>query len=467
MQSVNQHIDKWSKCLEIFRDNLPAEQFDAWFAPIVASNYVGNKLTLRVPSQFFIEQIEERYYNLLSSTLKRVYGSEIKLYYNYDIVKNQSDTEITQENDIASAFLKNPVSLQQRSQSNPFDTTYFGDIDPQLNPRYNFENYCGSMSNKLAVSIGQAIASDPTCKTFNPLFVFGPTGVGKTHLIQAIGIKIKENTPKTRVLYLTARVFESQFTTAMKNKRINDFINFYQSIDVLILDDIQDFAGKPGTQNTFYHIFNQLHNQGKQLILSSDCKPCDMDGMVPRLISRFKWGMTVELLKPDYELRRDVLQLKASQDGLSIPSEVLDFIAGEVTDSIRELEGIIVSLLAHATMLNQDISVDLARSIISNSVKISKRQITFEKIAETVASHYNIDTSLLYGKSRKREISDARQLVMYFAKKDTQLSSTNIGMRLSRNHATVLHACKQIEQRLSIERKFQEEVETLEQELKK
>ena len=396
-----------------------------------------------------------------------MYGSEIKLYYNYDIVKNQSDTEITQENDIASAFLKNPVSLQQRSQSNPFDTTYFGDIDPQLNPRYNFENYCGSMSNKLAVSIGQAIASDPTCKTFNPLFVFGPTGVGKTHLIQAIGIKIKENTPKTRVLYLTARVFESQFTTAMKNKRINDFINFYQSIDVLILDDIQDFAGKPGTQNTFYHIFNQLHNQGKQLILSSDCKPCDMDGMVPRLISRFKWGMTVELLKPDYELRRDVLQLKASQDGLSIPSEVLDFIAGEVTDSIRELEGIIVSLLAHATMLNQDISVDLARSIISNSVKISKRQITFEMIAETVASHYNIDTSLLYGKSRKREISDARQLVMYFAKKDTQLSSTNIGMRLSRNHATVLHACKQIEQRLSIERKFQEEVETLEQELKK
>lgn len=467
MQSVNRHIDKWNKCLEIFRDNLPVEQFNAWFAPIVASSYENGKLTLRVPSQFFIEQIEERYYSLLSSTLKRVYGDEIKLYYNFDLVRNQADTAVTQENDNASALLKNPVSSHNRHQSNPFDTTYFGDIDPHLNPRYNFENYCGSTSNKLAVTIGKAIASDPNCKTFNPLFVFGPTGVGKTHLIQAIGIKIKENTPKTRVLYLTARVFESQFTTAVKNKRINDFINFYQSIDVLILDDIQDFAGKPGTQNTFYHIFNQLHNQGKQLILSSDCRPCDMDGMVPRLISRFKWGMTVELSKPDYELRRDVLKLKASQDGLSIPPEVLDFIAEQVTDSIRELEGIIVSLLAHATMLNQDISIDLARSVIANSVKINKRQLTFEIIAETVASHYNIELSLLYGKSRKREISDARQLVMYFAKKNTQLSSTNIGMRLSRNHATVLHACKQVEQRLSIEKKFQEEVEAMERELKK
>ena len=245
-----------------------------------------------------------------------------------------------------------------------------------------------------------------------------------------------------------------------------DFINFYQTIDVLIIDDIQELAGKHGTQNTFYHIFNQLHNQGKQLILSSDCRPSDLDGMVPRLISRFKWGLTVELSKPDYELRRHVLAMKASQDGLMIADDVLDFIAQNVTESIRDLEGIVVSLLAHATMLNQDITVDLAKAVIANSVRINKPQITFELIAEKVASFYNIDTADLYGKSRKREISDARQLLMYFAKNEAQLSSTNIGMRLSRNHATVLHACKQIEQRMSVEKKFQEEVMAIESAIK-
>lgn len=464
MQATTQHIEKWNKCLDFFRDNLSPEQFNAWFAPIVAIKYEGNNLTLRVPSQFFIEQIEGRFYNLLFSAVRREFGTGIKLFYYFDVVKNEADTGVTQETDNASPFLKSPVNQQSRHEGNPFDTTYYGDIDPQLNPRYTFENYCDSMCNKLPVSIGMAIATDPNCKTFNPLFVFGSTGVGKTHLIQAIGIKIKESSPHTRVLYTTARVFESQYTTAVRNNKQNDFINFYQSIDVLILDDIQDFAGKEKTQNTFFHIFNQLHNQGKQLILSSDCRPSEMDGMVPRLISRFKWGMTVELSKPDYELRRDVLRLKASQDGLNIPADVLDFIACHVTDSIRELEGIMVSLLAHATVLNQEISVDLARTVISNSVKINKREVTFEMIVETVANHYNIDSSMLYGKSRKREISDARQLVMYFAKKDTQLSSTNIGMRLSRNHATVLHACKQIEQRLSVEKNFVDEVEQIEQE---
>lgn len=457
--------DKWAKCLEIFRDNLSDAQFKAWFAPITVAKFEDGKLELNVPSQFFIEQIEGHYMNLMSSTLRRVYGPEVRLLYHYNVVNNQPDSGVTQTADNSSALLRSRVQGQMQSPANPFDTGDYPDIDPQLNPRYTFDNYCDSNSNKLAVSIGKAIADDPNCKTFNPLFVFGPTGVGKTHLIQAIGIRIKEHNPRTRVLYITARVFETQYTTAVRNNKVPDFINFYQSIDVLILDDIQEFAGKQGTQNTFYHIFNQLHNQGKQLIMSSDCRPCDMDGMVPRLISRFKWGMTVELSKPDYELRRDVLEMRAQQDGLSIPSEVLDYIAQQVTDSVRELEGIVVSLLAHATILNQDITVDLARAVISNAVRVNKPQLTFEMIAETVAKHYNIDDSLLYGKSRKREISDARQLVMYFAKKDTQLSSTNIGMRLQRTHATVLHAVKQIEQRISVEKNFEEEVQKIEQEL--
>ena len=455
---VNNVTKLWDDCLAIIKDNLPAEQFNAWFSPIVAISFEDNKLILKVPTQFFIDYIEETYPALLTYTLKRVFGDKVRLAYKYDVVSNVPDTEVTIKNDNISARLKTNLATQPTQISNPFAPVQYDDIDPQLNLRYTFENYCGSMSNKLAVSIGMAIATNPDCKTYNPMFIFGSTGVGKTHLIQAIGIKIKETNPRARVLYLTARVFESQYTSAVKQNKVNDFINFYQSIDVLLLDDIQEFAGKVSTQNTFFHIFNHLHQHQKQLIMTSDCRPSEMDGMVPRLISRFKWGMTVELSKPDYELRREVLAMKAAQDGLSIPDEVLDYIATNVTESVRELEGIVVSLLAHATMLNQEITVDLAKTVISNSVHINKRQVTFELIAEVVANHYNIDTEQLYGKSRKREISDARQLLMYFAKKETQLSSTNIGLRLARNHATVLHACKQIEQRMSVEKEFRQEV---------
>lgn len=458
MNQVNQHTEQWNRCLQYLQDNLSSEQFNAWFAPISVVDFKDGALTLRVPSQFFIEQIEERYCNLLSSTLRKVYGAEFKkLYYSVEVAAKES---VTIADDNASALLKKRslpnFHYQQEAQN---------DIDPQLNPRYTFENYCGSMSNKLAVSIGMAIATNPECKTFNPMFVFGPTGVGKTHLIQAIGIKMKENNPRLRVLYVTSRIFENQYSIAVRSNKVPDFINFYQSIDVLIIDDIQELAGKQATQNTFYHIFNSLHGRDKQLIMSSDCRPSELDGMIPRLISRFKWGMTVELSKPDYELRRDVLELKASQDGLSFSKDVLEYIANNVTDSIRELEGVVVSLLAHAMMLNQEISVDLAKAVVANSVKLSKRQVTFEQIAEKVAQHCNIDPALLYGQSRKREISDARQLLMYFAKKETQLSSTNIGMRLNRNHATVLHACKQIEQRLTVEKSFQEEVEKILEEI--
>ena len=461
-----QNILLWSKCLEIFRDNLDTEQFNAWFEPIVAESFVDNVLTLRVPSQYFVQHIEKNFINLLKGTLRRVFGNDVKLFYTYNIIENTPGSSVTLAQDNASVKLNNIVNKQVQQAPNPFEPVEFEDIDPQLNPRYTFENYCGSMSNKLAVSVGMAIADDPNCKTFNPMFVFGPTGVGKTHLIQAIGIRIKEKRPRTRVLYTTARIFELQFTTARIKNKINDFISFYQSIDVLILDDIQELAEKTATQNAFFHIFNHLHQNQKQLIMSSDCRPSEMAGMVPRLISRFKWGMTVELYKPDYELRRGVLKMKSAQDGLELSDEVIDYIADNVTESVRDLEGIVVALLAHATMLNREIDLELARTVIGNTVKVDKKQLSFELIAERVARFYNIDQQLLYGKTRKREISDARQLVMYLTKKNTQLSSTNIGMKLSRDHATVLHACKQIEQRLSIEKKFRHEVEMIENELR-
>ena len=456
---------QWNRCLDVIKANLPTEQFNAWFAPIVAVDFdqENNRITLRAPSKFFVEKIEGRYLSILSAALKMVFGENVKLTYKYNVVGADDATAIEQTEDNSSVKLKQELKIRKpRVATNPFqEADTLEDIDPQLNPKYTFENYCSSMSNKLAVSIGQAIAEHPEMKTYNPLFVFGSTGVGKTHLLQAIGIKLKENNPRMRVLYVSSRVFESQFTTAVLQKKVNDFINFYQSIDVLLLDDIQFLAGKEKTQNTFFHIFNHLHQHQRQLVMSSDCRPSDLDGMEPRLISRFKWGMTVELEKPDFELRRKFLAMRAAQDGLNIDDEVLDFIATHVTDSVRELEGIMVALLAHATMLGQDITIDLARSVIGNTVKVSQRQVTFKSIAETVADYYNLPTEVIYGKSRKREISDARQLVMYLAKKEAQMSSPSIGAKLDRTHATVLHACIQIEQRMSIEKDFSREVQAI------
>ncbi len=447
----------WGKCLEIFKDNLTDEQYNAWFKPISVYSYEAetNKLVLMVPSRYFVERIESTYASLVKSTLRRVYG-KFNLYF-----KDSCTSTVTKPE--APAEVAKPIN---KPFANPFQKVEYGEIDSQLNPKYTFDNYCGGVCNMLAVTIGNKIATDPTCRTFSPLFIFGPTGVGKTHLIQAIGTKMKETQPMSRVLYVTARVFESQYTTAVRNNKVNDFINFYQSIDTLILDDIQELAGKTATQNTFYHIFNHLHQNQKQLILSSDTRPVDMDGMMPRLISRFKWGMTAEMTKPDYSLRRNVLSMKADRDGLVIDGEVLDYIANNVTDSVRELEGIVVALLAHATMLNQEITLDLAKAVVSNAVKVSKAQITFEMITEKVCERFNIDTDLIFGKSRKREISDARQIIMYLAKKHTQLSSTNIGYKLSRNHATVLHACRNIEERLSVEKPLQDDINEIENGLK-
>lgn len=448
----------WDDCLKIFKDNLSPEQYQAWFEPISCVSCDKDEIVLHVPSEFFIEQLEAQYYNLIGRTLYRVFGSGMQLRYQFNQVHNDPTTSVT----MADSNPSPAVTPRPGATSNPFARTEETEIDPQLNPRYTFENYCGSMSNQVPRAIGEAIASDEHCKTFNPLFVFGPPGVGKTHLIQAIGIKIKEKRPQTRVLYLTARLFESQYTTAVRQGKINDFISFYQSIDVLIIDDIQDLIGKQKTQNAFFHIFNHLIQNQKQLIMSSDCAPAQMEGMEGRLLSRFKWGATAQLERPDFELRMDVLTQRAAQDGLTIPTEVLGYIAENVTDSIRELEGIVVSLLAHATVLNREIDVDLARKVMANAVKISRKQINFEMIAQQVSAYYSITPDQLFTKTRKREVSDARQIVMYLAKKHANMSLIAIGTRLARTHATVLYGCNTIEQRLGLEKKLREEVDAIE-----
>lgn len=454
----SQRVQLWDQCLRIFRDNLLPEQFKAWFEPISCVSCTDTDLVLRLPSPYFMEQFEEQYRNLIGRTLVKVYGPGVKLSYEFNQVGGDPSTAVRMTDSLSSSAVK----LRTGVTSNPFQAVRKDEIDPQLNPRYTFENYCGSPSNIVARTIGEAIADNPKCKTYNPLFVYGAPGVGKTHLIQAIGIRIKENNPGARVLYITARLFESQYTTAVRQGKINDFINFYQSIDTLIIDDIQDLIGKSSTQNTFFHIFNHLHQNQKQLILSSDCKPSQMEGMESRLLSRFKWGATAELEKPDYQLRLAALHQRASQDGLKIPSEVLDFIAANVTDSIRELEGIVVSLLAHATVLNCDISLDLAKKVLGNSVRIRKKAINFEMVTAAVSEHYGITPDQIFTKSRKREISDARQVVMYMAKKHAGLSLQAIGTRLSRTHATVLYGCNTIEQRLGLEKQLRDDLEKIE-----
>lgn len=459
MQQTNDQL--WKKCLEIFADNVTAEQYKVWFEPISQIDYSDNRLTLLVPSQYFYEKLEHQFIELLSSTLHRVYGKQVKLVYKYYQVGREPSTAVS-----LTSSRPSPAAMPRHGvSSNPFAREEVADIDAQLNPSYNFENYCDSVSNRVARTIGEAIANDPKQKTFNPLFIFGAPGVGKTHLIQAIGIRIKEVAPQNRVLYITARLFESQFTSASLKGKVNEFINFYQSIDTLIIDDIQDFIGKTATQGAFFHIFNHLVHNNKQLVLASDCAPGNMEGMEKRLVSRFNMGVVAELEQPDYALRLDVLHQKSEQDGVELPEEVVEFIAQNVTGSIRELEGMVLSILVHASALGREINIDLARKVLSHSVKVSKRTVNFDTITQKVAGYYDIDPDLIFSKSRKREISDARQMVMYMAKKHAKMPLKTIGTRLARTHATVIYACNNIEQRLPIERQLQNDIAAIESQL--
>ncbi len=451
--------EQWEKCLRKFQDNLPAEQFDSWFRPISFLKYEDGELHLGVPSDFFKQHLETTYGALIVKTLRYVYGP-VKLRFAYQVKNNDPDSAVVMSGSNASTALSN-----RSTAANPFNAKSKQkevELDSQLNPRYNFANYCQGECNRLAATIGQAICKNPLTQTYNPLFVFGPPGVGKTHLAQAIGIGIKETMPRRRVLYVTARLFESQFTAAMARGIINDFYAFYQSIDTLIIDDIQDLIGKASTQNAFFHIFNHLHLNGRQLILTSDVRPSEMDNMEERLLSRFKWGMTCELFRPDYDMRVKVLRHMAEQEGLDLPPEVIECIAENATASFRELEGIMVSMVGHAAAYGREIDLDLARSVLRNAVKIRRHSVNFEMIAEQVSSYYKVDCDSLFTPSRRREINDARQMVMYITKKLTQLPLTSIGARLSRTHATVLHAVRNIENRLATEPQLRADLTAIE-----
>lgn len=454
------HEQLWAEALQFIHDNIGDDQFNTWFRDITSLRFENRKLHLFVPSDLFVEYIEGKYLRVLGAAIRKVYGEGVELNYAYNVKADDPETQI----DVASTRQSSDIVRQTLGSepATPFRPKPVANIDPQLHPRYTLENYCRSGCNNIAYSIAEAIANNPKTRTFNPFFVFGSTGVGKTHLIQGIGIRIREQNPEARVLYVTARLFESQFTTASLKGETNKFFNFYQSIDFLIVDDIQDLQNKPGTQNTFFNIFNYLQLNNKQIIFSSDRAPAEMEGFEDRLLGRFKSGSTVFIEKPDLELRRSVLRQKAAQEGVSLSEEIIEYIAENVTESIRELDGVMVSLLAHATVLNCPVSMQLAREVVANAVKISRRQLNLEVIARKVSAYYGVEVDAIFTKSRKREISDARQMVMYMAKKHTQMPLTAIGHSIDRSHATVLYGVRNIEERLGVERQLQQDVNAIE-----
>ena len=448
------HVGLWNRCLKVIRDNVPETTFNTWFAPIVPLKYENKALTVQVPSQFFYEFLEEKF------------GEGTKLMYRV-IVDNSSQKPGTVDLESTNRSTAIPAKKTNRFPD-PQRIAAPQDLDPRLNPCYNFENFIEGYSNKLSRTAGEAVALNPAKTTFNPLFLYGASGVGKTHLVNAIGTRIKELFPDKRVLYVSAHLFQVQYTDSVRNNTINDFINFYQSIDVLIIDDIQEFASLSKTQNTFFHIFNHLHQNGKQLILTSDRPPVLLQGMEERLLTRFKWGLTAELEKPNVELRRNILKCKIHRDGLNFPEEVINYIAENVNESVRDLEGIVISIMAHSTIYNKEIDLDLAARIVRKAVRAEVKAITIEDIIEKVCKHFELEPNSIHSKSRKREVVQVRQIAMYLAKKHTDASSSKIGQLIgNRDHATVLHACKIVKDQFEVDKSFRTEVEEIEAELRK
>lgn len=459
------HENLWKRCLSVIKDNISDASYNTWFAPIVPLKYDKSVFVLQVPSQFFVEYIEEKYIDLLRMTLYREVGVGTRL--EYRVLIDKSNGKGTQIPSTGEQPKQKPAAGGSPYIS-PYHKPQLPEIDPQLNPAYNFNNLVEGNSNKLARTAGISIGNDPGKNIFNPLFVYGQSGVGKTHLANAIGVMTKQLHPEKRVLYVSANTFQIQYTDSVRTNTVNDFLNFYQTIDVLIMDDIQEFAGKTGTQNTFFHIFNHLHQTGKQLVLTSDRSPLVMVGLEQRLLTRFKWGLSAEIEKPDFDLRKSILQSKIYRDGLEIPEEVVDFIAEHVVDNVRDLEGVLVSLLAHSTLTDMPLDVHLAEKIISRIVNISRPVNTVEKIRDVVCEYFSLSVDAISTKSRKREVVQARQIAMYLSKQMTKNSLASIGNAIGqRDHATVLHACKIVTDLMDSDKNFRCNVREIEEKLKK
>lgn len=471
------HHEVWNSCLAIIRDIIPSVSYKTWFEPIVPLKIENSVLTVQVPSPFFYEYLEEQYIDILRRTLRRELGNEAKLEYNV-VMENNPFTNgkpytVKYPSKNKTELKNKPVSIPLDAQTttirNPFVIPGIKKlhVDPQLNPDYSFQNYVEGECNRLARSAGFAVGNNPGGTAFNPLMIYGDSGLGKTHLAQAIGILTKEKFPEKTVLYVNANKFQTQFVESIRNNNKNDFLHFYQMIDVLILDDVQEFAGKEKTQDTFFHIFNHLHQSGKQLVLTCDKPPVELQGMEQRLLSRFKWGLLADLQKPDYETRLSILRQKAYNDGINLPEEVIEYIANHIANNVRELEAALISLYAQSTLNKKEITLDLVKQMVDKLVKNTKKEISIDYIQKTVCDYFKIPIDLMQSKTRKREIVQARQVSMYFSKSMTKSSLASIGSQIGgKDHATVLHACKTVNNLIDTDKHFRHQLSEIEKKLK-
>ena len=457
----------WEQCLQLIRDNVTEQQFTTWFKPITfeAFDAATNILLVQVPSPFVYEYLEENYVDLLSKVLTRIYGKGVQLKYRIVTDKAHNLTQDIQSETVDNVETQLPTNRANQSPT-PLDVA-LQEIDPQLDLHKSFSNYIEGDSNKLPRSIGLSIAEHPNTTQFNPMFIYGPSGCGKTHLINAIGLRIKQLYPQKRVLYISARLFQVQYTNSVLNNTTNDFINFYQTIDVLIVDDIQEWMTATKTQDTFFHIFNHLFKNGKRIILASDRPPVELKGMNERLLTRFACGLIAELEKPNVQLCVDILNSKIKRDGLNIPDDVVQFIAQTANGSVRDLQGVINSLLAYSVVYNSNIDMRLAERVIKRSVKIDDEPLTLDEIIDKVCLYFNVTVNAVNSRSRKQEIVLARQVSMYLAQKHTKMPASRIGKLVGgRDHSTVLHSCSQIEKRLQVDKGFIAELSTIENSFK-
>lgn len=458
----------WENALALIRENVTEQQYSTWFKPIVFESYDETKKTVlvKVPSTFVYEYLEENYVDLLKKVLGRVFSKNVNLGYRIMADKEHNITTVVEG--VVGDTDPKPKAISRGNQSpSLMDAVKMQPLDSQLNPHQTFANYIEGDSNKLPRSIGLSIAEHPNTAQFNPMFVYGPSGCGKTHLINAIGMKIREHYPRKRVLYVSARLFQVQFSNATLRNSVNDFINFYQTIDVLIVDDIQEWITAVKTQNTFFHIFNHLFKNGKRIILASDRPPVDLEGMNDRLLTRFSCGLIAELEQPNVKLCIDILNNKIHRDGLDIPKEVVEFIASSANGSVRDLQGVVNSLLAYSVVYNSSIDMRLAERVIKRAVKIDDKPLTIDDILDSVCNHFNVSATAVNSRSRKHDLVVARQVSMYLAQKYTKMPASRIGKLVGgRDHSTVIHSCSQVEQRLKIDRLFSDEIQSIENSFK-
>ena len=457
----------WDKCLSLIRENVTEQQFRTWFAPIVFEEYNEESRTLlvQVPSRYVYEYLEQYYVVLLSKVISRCFETNVKL--NYRIVVDKKNHYTVDEEGSEPVTVEAPQPRVGVNKSPTVMDSVDRDLNPQLDIHKTFHTFVEGDSNKLPRTVGLSIAEHPGKSTFNPFFLYGPSGCGKTHLVNAIGLKCKEMYPQKRVLYVSARLFQVQFSDASRQNTVNDFIHFYQTIDVLIIDDVQEWATAEKTVATFFHIFDHLFRLGKQIILASDRPPVDLVWLKDRMLTRFSCGLIAELEKPNEQLCVDILNAKCRRDGLKIPEDVIRFIAQTANGSVRDLEGVVNSLMAYSIVYNSNVDMRLAERVIKRAVKVDNKPLTIDDILEKVCGHYGISQQNVFSKSRKRDYVLVRQVSMYLAQKYTKMPASRIGQLIGgRDHSTVIHSCSTIEQRLKVDKSFSAELSSLENSFK-